>query len=198
MSAINRFRLAVADELKAQDKDRRVEAWICFLFALVVAPAAYIQGTPHWPYAAVGLAFTAVWLVLTLSRRNRLRTQRLANKPMQPTSAPSGARGSRSKTLTKAEDPMSAIKRFRSAISDELKARDKDRRLEAWICFLFALVVALIAYIQGTPQWPYAVVGLGFAAVWLVLTLSRRNPVRRLRLANKSQLPTGAPSGTGG
>lgn len=168
MSAINRFRLAVADELKAQDKDRRVEAWICFLFALVVAPAAYIQGTPHWPYAAVGLAFTAVWLVLTLSRRNRLRTQR------------------------------PAIKRFRSAISDELKARDKDRRLEAWICFLFALVVALIAYIQGTPQWPYAAVGLGFAAVWLVLTLSRRNPVRRLRLANKSQLPTGAPSGTGG
>ena len=93
---------------------------------------------------------------------------------------------------------MSAIKLFRSAISDELRARDKDRRLEAWICSLFALVVAPIAYIQGTPHWPYAVVGLGFAAVWLVLTLSRRNPVRRLRLANKSQLPTGAPSGTGG
>jgi hypothetical protein len=93
MSAINRFRTAISDEVKARDKDRRVEAWICFLFALVVAPAAYLQGTPHWPYAAVGLAFTAVWLVLTLSRRNRLRTQRLANKPMQPPSAPSGARG---------------------------------------------------------------------------------------------------------
>jgi hypothetical protein len=84
MSAINRFRTAISDEVKARDQDRRVEAWICFLFALVVAPAAYIQGTPHWPYAAVGMAFTAVWLVLTLSRRNRLRTQRLANKPMQP------------------------------------------------------------------------------------------------------------------
>jgi hypothetical protein len=93
MSAINRFRSAVSDELKVRDKERRREVWICFLFALVVAPAAYIQGTPHWPYAAVGLAFTAVWLVLTLSRRNRLRTQRLANKPKQPASAPSGARG---------------------------------------------------------------------------------------------------------
>ena len=93
MSAINRFRSAVSDELKARDKDRRLEAWICFLFALVVAPTAYIQGTPHWPYAAFGLTFTALWLVLTLSKQNRLRTQRLANKPKQPTGAPSGAGG---------------------------------------------------------------------------------------------------------
>jgi membrane protein implicated in regulation of membrane protease activity len=92
MSAINRFRLAIADELKARDKDRRQEAWICFLFALVVAPAAYIQGTPHWPYAVAGLAFAAVWLVLTLSKRNHLRQLRLA-PPQQPTSARSGARG---------------------------------------------------------------------------------------------------------
>jgi hypothetical protein len=92
MSAINRFRLTVADELKAQDKDRRLNAWVCFLFALVVAPAPYIQGTPHWPYAAAGLAFAAVWLPLTLSRRNHLRRLRLANKPMQPASARSGAR----------------------------------------------------------------------------------------------------------
>ena len=79
MSAINRFRSAVSDEVKARDKDRRLEAWICFLFALVVAPAAYIQGTPHWPYAAVGLVFAAVWLIVTLSRRSRFRTQRLAS-----------------------------------------------------------------------------------------------------------------------
>jgi len=76
MSAINRFRTAISDELKARDKDRRLEAWICFLFALVVAPAAYIQGAQHWPYAAVGLAFTAVWLVLILSKRRRLRGAR--------------------------------------------------------------------------------------------------------------------------
>jgi membrane protein YdbS with pleckstrin-like domain len=79
MSAINRFRSAVSDELQVRDKDRRLEAWICFLFALVVAPAAYIQGTPHWPYAAVGLAFTAVWLIVTLSKRSRFRTHRLAS-----------------------------------------------------------------------------------------------------------------------
>ena len=69
MSAINRFRTAISDELKARDNDRRLEAWICFLFALVVAPAAYIKGTSHWPYAAIGLAFTSVWLVLTISMR---------------------------------------------------------------------------------------------------------------------------------
>jgi hypothetical protein len=126
-----------------------------------------------------GLEATAPTGHAELARRNEIDGQRPRTRH-SPTRDPEGP------------------KRFRSAISDELKARDKDRRLEAWICFLFALVVALIAYIQGTPQWPYAVVGLGFAAVWLVLTLSRRNPVRRLRLANKSQLPTGAPSGTGG
>jgi hypothetical protein len=80
MSAINKFRSAISDEVKARDKDRRLEAWICFLVAFVVAPAAYIQGTPHWPYAAVGLAFTGVWLVLTLSKRSRLPKTRLANK----------------------------------------------------------------------------------------------------------------------
>jgi hypothetical protein len=80
MSAINKFRSAISDEVKARDKDRRLGAWICFLVALVVAPAAYIQGTPHWPYAAVGLAFTGVWLVLTLSARSRLPKTRLANK----------------------------------------------------------------------------------------------------------------------
>ena len=93
MSAINRFRTAISNEVKARDKDRRVEAWICFLFALVVAPAAYIMGTPHWPYAAAGLAFTTVWLILTLSKRSRLDRMRLANRPQQPASAPSGARG---------------------------------------------------------------------------------------------------------
>ena len=93
MSAINRFRTAISDEVKVRDKDRRVEAWICFLFALVVAPAAYIMGTPHWPYAAACLAFTGVWLVFTLSKRSHHRRLRLANKPEQPASAPSGARG---------------------------------------------------------------------------------------------------------
>ena len=93
MSAINRFRSTLSDELKARDRDRRLEAWLCFLFALVVAPAAYIHGTPHWPFAAAGLAFTALWLVLTLSRRDRVRTQRVATKPKQLASPSSGAGG---------------------------------------------------------------------------------------------------------
>lgn len=75
MSAINRFRTAISDEVKGRDKDRRVEAWICFLFALVIAPAAYITGSQHWPFAAAGLAFTAVWLVLTLAKRTRSATK---------------------------------------------------------------------------------------------------------------------------
>jgi len=44
--------------LTARDKDRRLEAWLCFLFTLVVAPAADFQGTPQlvWPSLPCGLS----------------------------------------------------------------------------------------------------------------------------------------------